>query len=341
MTFAELPHQGWRCLAATPWLTAADSGRALPQFLGAPWRLPSWVPGVSGRHTLSPLLPPAAGVSKLLRALHGRLFVVNQLPVAVIAREEATLIRALVGRALAGSVRPWTAAPRGAAAAWPADSRAAHAAMLAREWLAARGAESRWDGAAAAAVAVALYEGPAVITADDPRGSAWSGGAPSIARVVAEVRYRLVVVARRTNDPAAVVPRLDVAADVQEALAARMAVGAGPERPWFGGRVLLPDAAAVAAMDLATRRQWAGVTGRAGGRDAYWFPESWARFLEPGRTLGCVTAAQVGRSAPSRARAETARGPAFDPGVERGLCVPPGYALVDCAATLGMSAVVL
>jgi hypothetical protein len=105
-------------------------------------------------------------------------------------------------------------------------------------------------------------------------------------------------------------------------------------------------------MDARSRHQWAGATGRIGGHDAYWYPESWARFLEPGRTIGVITAAQVGRSAPSRRAAAPAPAaptfaptPAaattFDPGVDRGLCVPPGYALLDCLGTLASDAVVL
>jgi hypothetical protein len=97
---------------------------------------------------------------------------------------------------------------------------------------------------------------------------------------------------------------------------------------------------AVSRMDVTARHHWAGVTGRSGGPDAYWFPESWARFLEPGRTVGAMTAAQVGRPAPSRRAADTTE-PTFDPGVDRGLCIPPGYALVECLGTLATDAVVL
>jgi len=97
----------------------------------------------------------------------------------------------------------------------------------------------------------------------------------------------------------------------------------------------------VTAMDARSRQRWAAFTGRAGARDAYWFPDSWGRFLERGRVLGYVSAASVGRSMPSRRRADAPFGGALDATVERGMCVPPGYALVDCVGTLGTNAVAI
>ncbi|MDF1505168.1 hypothetical protein [Roseisolibacter sp. H3M3-2] len=264
----------------------------------------------------------------------------NHRPVAAIGHREAADARALVAHALAPPApAPWTTAADGEAAAWPTDSRAAHDGMLAREWLAAHGGERGWAGAHAAAVA--LYEGPAAVTTLARAEVVWGAGLPMAAQVRTVVPYRLVVVVAHAAHAAAL-PLTDASAE-QTTVAERLAASAAADaesRAWFSGRVLLPEAMAVAGMDAAARHRWASVTGRGDGRDAYWFPESWARFLEPGRTVGAVTAAQVGRPDPSR-RAPGTTAPAFDAGVERGLCVPPGYALVECVGTLAADAVAL
>jgi hypothetical protein len=340
----ELPRNRWQCVAATPWLTATSSG-ALRSFLRAPYRLPSWVPEHCARHALSPLLPPVDRLGELVRALHGRLFVVNHRLMAAIGQGEAARARALVAYALAAHApgkapAPWTTASDRGSGVWPTDSRAAQARMLAREWLARHGGDSGWGGARAAAVA--LYEGPAAVTTHARAEVDWGAGLPAAAQVRTVVPYRLVVVVAHTAEAVAH-PLTDASAAAQATVAERLtssAVGDAEARAWFAGRVLLPETMAVAGMDAAARHRWASVTGRGGGQDVYWFPESWARFLEPGRTVGAVTAAQVGRPAPSRRAADTTE-PTFDPGVDRGLCVPPGYALVECLGTLAPDAVAL
>ena len=348
----ESPRSDWRCVAATPWLIAGDRRGALERFLTATWELPSWVPMASVRHALSPLLPPRSGLLALLRALHGRLVVVNHSPVAAISRADAALVRGLVAAALDGlPPTPWPATHRGATAAWPLESRAAYAEVLAHGWLQRHDAAGAWRRAPG--VAVALYEGPPRIAiaegggigrqhAPDVRAriaSRLPARTLELPRVVATAEYQLVVVAARdANDLAQRLDRVD--ADVVAALRDDRVVGARtPGSAWVSGAVLLPDATVVAAMDAPSRQRWAAFTGRAGVRDAYWFPDSWARYLEPGRVLGCVSAASVGRSMPGGRAPRGGSHALLSPAVERGVCVPPGYGLVDYVGTLGTRAV--
>ncbi|HEY0777019.1 MAG TPA: hypothetical protein VGD56_03540 [Gemmatirosa sp.] len=358
------PRPEWRCVATTPWLTAAAGavgGRAalrpLGAFLGATWRLPSWVPTSSARHTLSPLLPRSSELARVVRALHGRMVVVNLSPVAQCPRADAALVRGLVGAAIDGlPPSPWPAGPwpdpraRGSAT-WPRDSRTAYAQVLAHAWLRAHDPDRAFRSTGTAAVA--LYEGPPSISmfGDGAEHTAdvraeivrrLPARALDLPRVVATVPYQLVVVAARGDATSGRLLERDVPAVLAagRALATPGSVApAAPSPPWFLGTALVPDPVVVAAMDGASRLGWAARTGRAGHRDAYWHPEAWARFLEPGRTLGCVTAATVGRSAPSGRRSDGVLGPGYDRVVERGLCVPPAYALVDCIGTLGVNVV--
>jgi hypothetical protein len=120
--------------------------------------------------------------------------------------------------------------------------------------------------------------------------------------------------------------------------------------PWFVGTLLVPDAWLSAHADPEMLAYWARLTGRSGEPDRYWFPEAWDRFLEPGRRVGWLTANDVWR--PRRGRLPTAASLDSDasaddewaprryvatpltPDLERGVGVPPGYALVRCTGTL-------
>jgi hypothetical protein len=110
--------------------------------------------------------------------------------------------------------------------------------------------------------------------------------------------------------------------------------------PWFVRRVLVSDAVVARAMDPSTLARWAALTGRAGSAagDMYWFAETWERFREPGRRVGHVTPADVARSRRPTARV-TLAGAEYAPAAERGVPVPPGYCLVDCAGALEIAVV--
>jgi hypothetical protein len=130
----------------------------------------------------------------------------------------------------------------------------------------------------------------------------------------------------------------------------------GASRPWFVTRLLVPDAWLSTHADPETLAHWARLTGRSGQTDRYWFPDTWDRFLEQGRRVGWLTANDVWRrrrgrlpSAAPSARDEAdaddpashrPRGMTLTPDLERGVGVPPGYALVQCIGTLEVSVVV-
>lgn len=305
----------------------------------------------SARHALSPLLPSASGLAALLRALQGRVVVVNNAPIAVCAQQDAALVRGLVGAALAGeSAALWVAAPRGMSARWPADSRTAYEQTLAHGWLAEHDGMRTFGGLGSASVR--LFEGPIRIAtslgggigpehARDVReriAAGIPGRTLALARVIATTDYDLVVVSSGCNEPgdrsASKLTGLDSA--IRGALAAGQVIGPATGTVWFSGSVLLPDTATVAAMDVASRGRWAVLTGRAGGRDAYWHPDSWSRFIEPGGKSIIVSSAGVARST----RESRGLSP-FSPDTERSAPVPPGYCLVDCVGRLRICAVTI
>lgn len=357
------PPAVWRCIASTPWMAPADprpapqaapAEHAFTRLLRRTWRLPTWVPHLSVRHALSPLLPPPAGVPGLLQALHGRLTVVNYAPAAALPRRTRALVRGLAATSRdRAPLTPWTHAPRGTTADWPSESRAAYARVLAISWLRRRGVLDGW--ARGRAVSVRLYEGPSRVSVDDvaaaertPTSSHRStapGGSARLHVAVAH-EYRLVLVtraaSRSTRGPDAADTSDDD--DVISHLTDATAVGAGGPRVarpvrWFAGTLLLSDSTVVAAMDARSRNRWAATTGRAGGRSTYWSPESWHRFLEVGRHAGHVSAQAIDM----RTRHAPPLGPGapFDASVDRGVSVPPGYALVDCSGTLAVNAIAL
>lgn len=344
-----------RRLAGTAWFDTARGGAAhaladVRRFTRRTWRLPSNVPASSAHHALSARLPARSALARLVRTLAGRFVVVNYAPAAALSRPEAALVRGLARAAVVGlPVAPWHVARPGAHARWPADSRRAYEEALAASWLATRPGV-RQAAMQARRVAVGLYEtAPRVTATAAVTGPIGALGGPVVAdragfAIVAA--YHLVLLVDTAESPAT--PSW---AAVDAAVAAAVALGAdagtAPQaaRAWFAGRVLLPDALAIEAMDPTSRQLWARVTGRLDAADSYWYPDSWARFLEPGRRIGCVAASDVWRSRPGHVRGAAAghllrRGP-LGPAVERGLCVPPGYCLTECAGTLAVTAVAL
>lgn len=339
-------------LAHTPWLPAGalgtPRGRAVvARFTRRTWRLPSWVPPVSATHALSARLPARGALPALLRRLAGRFVVVNYAPAAALARAESALVRGLCRAAVAGVPAGWAGAPRDGHARWPRDGRRAHEDSLAREWVADHAAGAEWAGGAEA-VALALYEWVTPLHVRDGGGPPTPAGAAegqdAGPRCVARADYALVLLAGSGEG------------DSSAWAAADAAVAASPTplapRPWFAGEVLVPDPAATDAMDPASRVRWARLTGRLEAPDAYWFPDSWARFLESGQHIGCVSAGALG-SRPGRtldASADAARyaqaaaersaaATAFTPRIDRGIAVPPGYCQVACHGTLDVRVV--
>ncbi len=339
----------WRRVAHTEWLAgdAGDHRRALAQatrFARRTYRLPAFVAESYARHALSPELPAPAALVRLVSALTGRLTVATHAPAATLAREDVALVRGLVRAAFVGlPAAPWPAAPRGATAAWPADGRAAYEATLAHGWLAAHDAAGTFPVGRAGRVAVALYEGPLRVSAagGGGTGGAREGGSYGRPRFAAEVPYCLTVLAGADGGvPSAVAIDATAAAAFGGARAGGAWPLVAPRERWFVGPTLLPDDVAVRGMSAETRARWAELTGRMGRADRYWYPETWARFLEPGRRVGYVGAAEVERSRQgavdvSNVPAATwpvagSLGTAFGPAVERGVCAPPGYCLVQC-----------
>jgi len=216
---------------------------------------------------------------------------------------------------------------------------------------------------------VALYESTTpTIRFTTSFGSDASNGSPTVV-AVAEIGYRVVITAGATVpdtpslDDREAMDRLAVAAPAAAwPLRRRPARGAGHEqsggasRPWFVTRLLVPDPWLSTHADPETLAHWARLTGRSGETDRYWFPESWDRFLEQGRRVGWLTANDVWRrrrgrlpAAASSSHDEAATddlpgyrsgGMTLTPDLERGVGVPPGYALVQCVGTLEVSVVV-
>ena len=199
-------------------------------------------------------------------------------------------------------------------------------------------------------------------------GSDASNGSPT-AVAMAEIGYRVVITAgttlphRPSLDDREAMDRLAVAAPAaawplrrRPDRGARHEQSGGASRPWFVTRLLVPDPWLSTHADPETLAHWARLTGRSGETDRYWFPETWDRFLEQGRRVGWLTANDVWRR--RRGRLPAAASPPHDeaatddlpgyrsggmtltPDLERGVGVPPGYALVQCVGTLEVSVVV-
>lgn len=362
-------------VAQTAWLTAPPvvAARAAAQFVWTARRLPTVFRTPMVAHDLSPRLPAPASLHRLVAQLRGRLAVANPIGAARIPGTLAAPVRAVVRDALAGAAAWGEPGPRPAgvafhpgpsgAAAVPqlgaaVDARAARERRLVAAFLARVAPETRDRlRAGVARAAVALYEATAPTVRIQHVAAAEAGGPGEReqgARAVAELRYRLAVVVGADAPPA------DWRA-VDRAVAAAPAFAWPPPipgdpggAPWFVGQLLVPDVWLAAHADAATLARWAQLTGRAGGgRDGYWFPESWERFLEAGRGVGYVTPADVWRPRrggyeppppPDDALPWTAGSLAFarsplTPESERGVCVPPGYALVHSVGMLDVTVV--
>ena len=214
-------------------------------------------------------------------------------------------------------------------------------------------------------VALALYESasPVVrLAAARPAESATEG---RVAVASAEIDYRLVIAVGSGT------PTTWDALDAESIAASavpwpsrrRQEQGREQETrtdrrpPWFSTPLLVPDRWFAAHADAETLAAWARLTGRSGEPDRYWFPESWDRFLEPGRRVGWLTVADIWRPRPGRLPSGTGSSvdhdltdeqgfalvrkppPTLTPVLERGVGLPPGYALVQCIGRLSVAIV--
>jgi len=210
-------------------------------------------------------------------------------------------------------------------------------------------------------IALGLYESATPTVRLDASASGDSGSRSVVATI--EVDYHLIMAAgakspgdwQSLDAPA-------VAAPVTAWPPHRQQPHEEP-RAWFAVPLLVPDSWLAEHADGITLAHWARLTGRSGAPDRYWFPETWDRFLEPGRRIGWLTATDVWR--PRRGRLASATGTGtgtgtgagaevwsatpgqrhppspLTPDLERGVGVPPGYALVRCAGLLSVGVVVV
>jgi hypothetical protein len=324
-------------LAASPPVRAltapAELLRAVDGLVQAPHRAFAHAAGPWLAAPFSPRVVTPPALLDLARTLSGRLVVTNPTAVVRLPWAVGLLARAALRRALRPADAEERSSPADAHDARTQADRRRLAAIEARLPDAARALApgARWATAT-------LYEPTTLVVhlaseAEMPRE-------PEPLRAHAVLRYRLVLATGRDDalPPAEV---LDAAAAA--APATPWPPGRPEGTPWFVRRLLLPDAHVAAHMDEGTLARWAALTGRAGGqRDRYWYRESWERFREPGRRVGFVAPDYVARArrlaAPASEPSTSLLG-ALDPHVERGVCVPPGYCLVDCVGTLELAVV--
>lgn len=329
-------------LAATPPLRAdlppVGIARALADLVGAPHRALAHAAGPWLAPPLSPRLVTPPALLALVRALSGRMIVTNPTAVVRLPLAAGLLARAVLRRALAPAGPP---APRARAeSVEDALDVRVRAERRRVEALAARlpaAADALAPGARWARVI--LYEPTALAVQLAREGAATREPEPLSAHAV--LRYRLALVVGRGDDPP---PDAAIDAAAAAAPATPWPPGRRADTPWFLRRLLIPDAQAAAHMDDGTLVRWGTVTGRGmPRRDRYWFSESWERFREPGRHVGYVAPDYVARARrlpPGAGEASTSLvAPALDATVERGVCVPPGYCLVDCIGTLEVALV--
>lgn len=350
--FARISFSEW--LGESP----ESAATAVSRFASAARLLPSVFRTPMVAHALSTRLPAPAGLHHLVARLRGRLTVVNPVGAARLPTSLAVALRSVARDALAGGAMEPDSSDVGGGAFHPdgvsarrirgaADVRRERGRRLANELLAALPASVRarvHEGTER--VAVALYEHVRPQVRIDVGGAAIDDR-DRVAQATVTLEYRIALVLAGSE-----VPSWSV---IDAAVAATPAVGWPPATqpsPWFAGEMLVTDTWLADAADAETLARWAHVTGRAGVRDDYWFPESWERFLDGGPPLGCVSAADVWRGR----RGRLANAPIDDgtepmwrtpimasvtPDVERGVCVPPGYALARCVGTLGVTIVTL
>ena len=358
---------------SAPWGSAAGEAA---RFAATPRVLPTMFRSPMVAHALSSRVPAPARLLSLVFALRGRLAVVNPTQATRLPGGLATAMRALVRvacneSALVGN-EEWEngelylytkehARPRRAP-----DPRAAYERRIVHALVSALppAVRDQWS-AGVTWVALALYESAAPTIRLDPSGAAdASTGSPSTVAVVG-IDYRLVIASG--SGPPRQWAALDSMAITAPAVAWPIRQRPPPERghekrpetspSWFVAPLLVPDAWLTAHADAETLAQWARLTGRSGAPDQYWCPETWDRFLEPGRRVGWLTANDVWR--PRRGRLASAASVDDDtpaqvgdpaalyrppltltPDLERGVGVPPGYALVRCIGELSVAVVV-
>ncbi|HTJ21139.1 MAG TPA: hypothetical protein VL383_02050 [Gemmatimonadaceae bacterium] len=353
---------------SAPW---SNTAHVITRFVVAPRRLPTFFGTPMVAHALSSRLPAPAQLHALVSALRGRLAVANHQRAVRLPNGLATAVNALVRAGLDESVFTDTAAaapgghsPAHARALLEAerDPRAVFARRMVQGLLttfpsAVRDQLSRgvtW-------AALALYESATPTVRLDPSAAIETGSRSVLAAI--DVDYHVVIAAG--SDIPLDWQALDATAVAASATAwpphrrRPRHVGKASEREeyraWFVVPLLVPDAWLAEHADATTLAHWARLTGRSGAPDRYWFPESWDRFLEPGRRIGWLTASDVWR--PRRGRLASAAGPdaeaessagsvsrhppsTLSPDLERGVGVPPGYALVQCAGHLSVGVVV-
>ena len=340
MTFARI--------ATTPWLRTPAELHAVAALVGAPHRVLGAVAGPSLVPELTNRLPVPPALAALLRTLNGRLAVNNPCAAARLPRVVGPLARAALRRALGldataggpGSEPADGYAPAASGVGHPGDARDAADARRLRALLDRLPDDAR-DALAhggAAWGAAALYE-PTTLDVRLPE-LPMRPTAPEPHPLVARTPYRLVLVVGGGEPP----PSWDTLDDAAEQAGGATWPPTEDPIPWFVVRVLVPDVVAARAMDPGTLARWGAMTGRAGAgaRDVYWFADTWERFGEPGRRVGFVTPAEIARSrraSPPAAADWSSAAAALTPAAERGVCVPPGYALVDCVGTLELSVV--
>jgi hypothetical protein len=324
----------------TPWIRSSRDRGALTPVAERPQRILAALARASIAPVLSGRLPVPPALGAVVRALGGRLVVTNPVAVARLPQSVGLLARDALGSALRTSTddmaEPLPSLLPRAAAAVPglrmlsggADHRlAALLARLPAESRAALAPGATW-------VAAALYE-PDALDVELPQDGP-TPIAPEPLPLVARSRYRLVLAAGRGTAPTSW-----HAIDEAGLAAPATAWPPGSEgQPWFVVRLLIADALVSAGMDATTLARWAALTGRAGpgSRDLYWHVDSWERFREPGRLVGHVTPQVIGQSRRTRrVGTSDAFGLALTPDTERGVGVPPGYCLVDCAGLLDVA----
>ena len=322
-------------------------------------------------HALSSRVPAPRRLQSVVSALHGRLSVVNpthsaRLPAGLVVALHGLIRVGFDGAALIAKdgwdamglnpfARGYSRVRRGA------DPRGTYELRMARSLMNGLPAETREQlGDGVTWAALGLYEASRPIVRLMPSGGT---DAPS-AVAMAEIGYRLVIVTG-TTPPDEWGEELDRAVLSAPAMPwpirGRSRQGGANEQvadrtpAWFVTPLLVPDTWLSAHANPETLAQWARLTGRSGGPDRYWFPETWDRFLEPGRRVGWLSANDVWR--PRRGRLASAPSPqaadddddlragrfgamTLTPDLERGVGVPPGYAFVQCVGTLEVSVVV-
>jgi hypothetical protein len=215
------------------------------------------------------------------------------------------------------------------------DPRAAAEVSRARAVLAACGVAEASLAVPAPWCVVTLVEAPAGQVTAYPAGDDALPVGHRL-RLARAGSYRLLVAAGTDALPSAGAARAIAEALVTSIPPDAMA-GAwpAPEAPahWLAAELLLPEGQVLPAMTPDARAAYLRATGRAGAPETYWHLDAWERHAEPGRHVGHVSPAFLARRAAGAIGASTGA-LALSPRHDVGLLVPPGYCLVQLAATL-------